>query len=92
MSAHFFQYLFETEAYQALLARSAQGGTMGVLNASLLRPICIPVPSLTEQTAIAQLLADLDGELAALAAKRAKTVAVKAGMMQTLLTGQVRLV
>lgn len=91
ISSQFFQYLFETETYQTLLERSAQGGTMGVLNATLLRPIAIPVPSLSEQTAIAQILADMDAELAALAQKRAKTVALKQGMMQALLTGQVRL-
>ena len=62
------------------------------LNASTIEQIEISCPALAEQTAIAQILADMDGELAALAAKRAKTVAVKQGMMQTLLTGQVRLV
>ena len=49
-------------------------------------------PPLAEQTAIAQILADMDGAIAALVQKRAKTVALKQGMMQALLTGQMRLV
>jgi type I restriction enzyme S subunit len=92
VSPYFFQYLFETETYQALLARSAQGGTMGVLNAGLLRPICIPVPLLAEQEAIAAILSDMNAEIAALEARLAKARQVKQGMLQELLTGKTRLV
>ncbi len=45
-----------------------------------------------EQTAIAQVLSDMDAEIAALEARRDKTRAIKQGMMQQLLTGRVRLV
>jgi type I restriction enzyme S subunit len=41
-----------------------------------------------EQTAIAEVLTDLDAELAALEQRRAKTRALKQGMMQELLTGR----
>ena len=43
-------------------------------------------------TAIAEVLSDLDAELAALERRRAKTRALKQGMMQELLTGRTRLV
>lgn len=46
----FFRFIFESEAYQSLLRRSAQGGTMGVLNAGLLRPIAVPIPDLGRAT------------------------------------------
>ena len=49
-------------------------------------------PALPEQTAIAEVLADMDAELAALEQRRAKTRALKQGMMQELLTGRTRLV
>ena len=49
------------------------------------------LPALAEQTAIANVLSDLDAELAALEARRDKMQALKQGMMQVLLTGQVRL-
>jgi len=49
-------------------------------------------PTLAEQKAIAAVLSDMDAEIAALEAKRAKYESVKQGMMQELLTGRVRLV
>ena len=45
-----------------------------------------------EQAAIAAVLSDMDAELAALEQRRAKTRALKQGMMQELLTGRIRLV
>jgi len=50
------------------------------------------LPTLGEQTAIAEVLSDMDADLAALEAQAAKARAVKQGMMQELLTGRVRLV
>lgn len=50
------------------------------------------LPTLVEQTAIAEVLSDMDADLAALEAQAAKARAVKQGMMQELLTGRVRLV
>jgi type I restriction enzyme S subunit len=54
--------------------------------------IKIKVPSPLEQHAIAAVLSDMDAEIAALAARRDKTRALKQGMMQELLTGRIRLV
>jgi type I restriction enzyme S subunit len=51
-----------------------------------------PLPKLPEQTAIAEVLSDMDAEIAALEAKLAKARQVKQGMMQELLTGKTRLV
>jgi type I restriction enzyme S subunit len=45
-----------------------------------------------EQAAIAGVLSDIDTELTALEAQRAKTAQLKQGMMQALLTGRIRLV
>ena len=45
-----------------------------------------------EQTAIAEVLTDMDAELAALEQRREKTRALKQAMMQELLTGRTRLV
>jgi type I restriction enzyme S subunit len=45
-----------------------------------------------EQAAIATILSDMDAELAALEARRAKTQALKQAMMQSLLTGRIRFV
>ena len=45
-----------------------------------------------EQTAIATILSDMDAEIEALQAKLSKTILIKQGTMQQLLTGQIRLV
>ena len=52
--------------------------------------ICIP-PSIKEQQAIATILSDMDKEIADLEAQRDKYRLLKSGMMQKLLTGQIRL-
>ena len=50
------------------------------------------LPVHSEQAAIAEVLTDMDAELAALERRRAKTRALKQGMMQELLTGRTRLI
>jgi len=52
----------------------------------------IPLPpTIEEQTAIAQILTDMDTEIEALKQKQDKYKAIKQGMMQELLTGKTRL-
>lgn len=53
--------------------------------------ISIPISN-AEQTAIAQILSDMDAEIAELDTTLTKARAVKQGMMQQLLTGKIRLV
>ena len=48
-------------------------------------------PSKPEQTAIAEVLTEMDAELAGLEQRREKTRALKQAMMQELLTGRTRL-
>lgn len=68
------------------------GGTRAKLNGSTLKIIQIIIPKSTdEQTAIAQLLSDMDAEIEALECRLKKTQALKQGMMQALLTGKIRL-
>jgi type I restriction enzyme S subunit len=52
----------------------------------------IPVPPFPEQIAVAEVLTEIDGELAVLGQRREKTRALKQAMMQELLTGRTRLV
>lgn len=52
--------------------------------------ICLPM-DIKEQQAIATILSDMDKEIADLEAKRDKYRLLKSGMMQKLLTGQIRL-
>ena len=57
-----------------------------------LKTIKIPIPPKEEQTAIAQILSDMDSDILALETQRNKTQAIKQGMMQNLLTGKIRLI
>jgi type I restriction enzyme S subunit len=49
------------------------------------------LPSVPEQTAIADVLTEMDAELALLEKRREQTLDLKQGMMQQLLTGKIRL-
>ncbi|MBU2321648.1 MAG: restriction endonuclease subunit S, partial [Gammaproteobacteria bacterium] len=49
-------------------------------------------PTASEQTAIATVLSDMDADISALEAKLTKARAIKQGMMQELLTGNIRLI
>ena len=55
-------------------------------------PMQIDLPSLGGTGTIAAVLSDMDAEIAVLEQRRDKTIAIKQGMMQQLLTGKVRLV
>ena len=86
----FHYYVFRGEA---LALQYCQGTKQQSYTASLVKqlPIALP-PSPEEQTAIVAVLSDMDAELAALEARRAKTSDLKQAMMQELLTGRTRLV
>ncbi len=68
------------------------GSNYPAINGSDVRALQIPLPPLSEQRAIAEVLSDMDAEIAALERKRDKTRLLKQGMMQELLTGRIRLV
>jgi type I restriction enzyme S subunit len=74
-----------------LLAK-AQGSTIKEVRAPTLVQFEISLPHIAEQTAIAEILSDMDAEITALEGKLVKSRQVKAGMMSELLTGKVRLV
>ena len=72
---------------------SAKGGAQPNLSATDITEHLFEIPKdVTEQTAIASVLSEMDAELAALEQRREKTRALKQGMMQELLTGRTRLV
>jgi type I restriction enzyme, S subunit len=67
-------------------------GAQPSLSMTKIRKFKISLPEYSEQTAIAEILSDMDAEVAALEGKLSKARQVKQGMMQELLTGRVRLV
>ena len=70
----------------------AAGSSVLNLNKDVVASVIVVVPpTLAEQKAIAAVLSDIDAEIAALEADRAKYERIKSGMMQELLTGKTRL-
>jgi len=73
--------------------KHGQTGSQMNLNTGLINRTKIVFPKdIAEQTAIAEVLSDMDVEIAALEQRRDKTRALKQGMMQELLTGRIRLI
>ena len=85
-------YALNAPAIARQKAARGQGDAVVHISARALSDIVLKLPPVEEQTAIAQVLSDMDAEIAALEARRDKTRAIKQGMMQQLLTGRVRLV
>ncbi len=83
---------FRSQQGRDLLASLAQGATRYNLSKRALLKVEFACPSLDEQVAIAEILSDMDAEIAALEAEAEKARGIKQGMMQNLLTGKVRLV
>lgn len=88
---HLFYFLNSNKIQTLILATNVQGAQA---NLSLQNISDLPVeyPSKLEQTHIAQILSDMDAEIEVLEKKLDKYKMLKQGMMQTLLTGRIRLV
>ena len=85
-------YVVQSERYwKWVAAMSSRSGQPGI-NGQEYGSFPLPLPKIREQRAIAAVLSDMDAEIAGLESHRDKTLAVKHGMMQQLLTGRVRLV
>ena len=84
-------YLQFTPAFKSALVRAATGTSVYGITKNQLANVEIPLPPPAEQQAITTILNDIDTEIVALERRRDKTLAIKQGMMQELLTGRTRL-
>ncbi len=88
----FLAYFFRGNVGRDIMNALAQGATRYNLSKSQFRALELSIPSGEEQRAITTVLSDMDAEIAALEHRRDKTIAIKQGIMQQLLTGKARLV
>ena len=88
----FSSYLFRNDLFRKDVYKLAQGSTRFNLSKLELMKIKIKLPSLSEQTAIAEILATADRELTLQKEKLAQLQTLKKGLMQVLLTGKKRLI
>lgn len=88
------EFLYQTldNKYEELRELSTGDGGRGGLNLKLIKNLVLSWPTLEEQTAIAQVLSDMDAEIEQFEKKFYKYQQIKQGMMQELLTGRIRLV
>jgi len=90
--AVFLGYFLNTGSINRQKASRGQGDAVVHISSSALAAIRCRLPRPAEQTAIAEVLTEMDLELAALEQRREKTRALKQAMMQELLTGKTRLI
>jgi type I restriction enzyme S subunit len=88
----FLAYYLRSKEGRELMKSLAQGSTRYNLSKVALLKSPLRLPKLPEQTAIASVLSEMDGELAVLEQRREKTRALKQAIMQELLTGRTRLI
>ena len=90
----FRSHVFKTKSFLDQASTLCEGsGTRYVITLPKFRSMVVRAPiDVAEQRSIAAILSDIDAEIDALEQRRAKTVVLKQGMMQELLTGRTRLV
>ena len=87
----FLGYYLNTGSIAQQKASRGQGDAVVHISSTALSDIRCKLPPHAEQTAIATVLSEMDGELALLEQRREKTRALKQAMMQELLLGKTRL-
>ena len=85
------RYCFQTAATRQQFLFYAVGKKVSGISKTNIPKLTLLVPIIREQTAIAEVLTEMDAELAGLEQRREKTRSLKQAMMQELLTGRIRL-
>jgi type I restriction enzyme S subunit len=90
--AQFVKYMLRSMVGTQQVASYLKGGAQPGLNCGDLENFLLPLPeSISEQSSISKILTDIDSEISDLAMKLEKARHIKQGMIETLLTGRVRL-
>ncbi len=87
----FLYYFLTSYAVKSMLPNLCEASTYPNLRINEYLNIVIPYPEPKEQAAIATTLSDMDAEIEKLESRLTKYRDIKRGMVQTLLTGKVRL-
>ena len=93
LDLNYSAYMFKTEQFEEQVRFLSEGsGKRYVISLKNFREMRVTIPSdLKEQEAIGKVICSMDNEITALKAERDKYIQLKQGMMQKLLTGQIRL-
>lgn len=91
VSNRYFAYYLQKDEVKKLLVDLSSGSALKQLPVNRLTTLKVIIPSLQEQTAIANALSDVDALIQELEKLIAKKQAIKTATMQQLLTGRTRL-
>ena len=86
----YMKYLLESNLIQKEFSRVSDGGVQKFVALSTIRKLKVPLPNLYEQQKIAKILLNQDSYLDSQFKKLSYLQEIKKGLMQQLLTGQVR--
>jgi len=86
----FLCYWLQSDGTRKVLTDAAQGGTMGVLNAGIVKNLRLGRPSLPEQSAIVAVLRAVEMRLDTEMAAKGAAARSKTALMSVLLTGELR--
>jgi len=90
VNKYFLQY-FRWEKFQNKIVENTQGGAMkNLVGMTVFKNTFVPVPSIEEQTKIANILSTVDDKIGLLQQRKSETETLKKGLIQKLLTGEVR--
>ena len=91
LSKSFFLHFLKSKSFKEQIGGKATGSAQLNFGPSHIKMVELHFPNLNEQNSIALRLADMDYEIEELDSKMGKLQKLKQGMMQTLLTGKIRL-
>ena len=91
LHGYYFYIYFKNNFYEKVMSMTAKSSVDSVRR-EMIADMLIALPPVEEQTAIANVLSDMDKDLEALQQRLHKTQQIKQGMMQELLTGKTRLI
>ena len=93
LAGEFLEYCFSSCDFRSRLLANSTVSANTNINQNALRTLVLAFPSdKTEQCAIATVISEMENEIVALERRRDKTLLLKQGMMQELLTGRTRLI
>ena len=87
----FLNHIFSARNWLRTVSDRSGGTTHKRISRGSLGRLFLKLPSVPEQTAIAEILSEMDSEIVAIETSLEKAHSLKQGMMQQLLTGKIRL-
>jgi type I restriction enzyme, S subunit len=86
----YFEFAFNSRFIRQQIKRTTAGGVQGVVNTGEIAKNLMLIPSMKEQQKIVSILSSVDDEISKLESKKKSAESLKKGLMQKLLTGQIR--